>query len=508
MSGNFQLTSTLYRRNYGPMLCRGPIIVNTLKYVGVGDVLSLSKLSDALVIPDQKYHIVLNIDLSGSMRGSIQEMKNTLNVIRDVCDDLFGTIILFSVIGFSNDAHVLFSHLDIPESHESPVINNSSSLPYQDLIFDDIKRSDTWEEMIDSIKAMNSTNLGAGFEKSELMIKTAGNIPSWLITISDGDSNKGICQSSKEISKTIEDMKDRFNLETVALGYGVDHRPDILSSCGKYTYMEKNSENVYQTIVFQIMEIIRSVAIKGSFNITPPIMEDGNGRVIFGREETGSVNVDMTSYYAFMPYSDTIDEKTLKSLQSKAEAWVGCPISCSLTTIQGNTIDLNTEVKDGGDSVDQDSLLEYFKTAEAELLKSISKRVSPFNVNSKLSDWPTTIKDLDEYDLYEPSIVLDAIECHKTNIKSFMDKNPNDILHLTHQLSEGPSYHTVSDDYVSSQSMSDLSLSLTKLTRQASSNYTFVDLPPPSSKMGETLILDDEYDDEDLPPPLLLLSRH
>jgi len=249
----------------------------------------------------QNKEIIFLIDVSASMTGSMAAVKSSLLAFRDAIlnktheemeqmdskekDDLLRNTIDIRIITFSNTAKEVWSK----------------------------ESTEYFEDIIINLKAEMMTNMGdamkLGFEKVN------ENKYSWIIIMTDGESNEGPNRTAKSFAKLAKTKP--INSKIISLGYGDKFEPDVLENIGTFVYVE-NSEKIPVVFGNLVNEITTSVKFgcsvfmgvtkdnNSNIDIIDPNEISSKGKVIVGSNDIGPLCQDKEYNYIYLMGSDEI----------------------------------------------------------------------------------------------------------------------------------------------------------------------------------------------------------
>ena len=246
--------------------------------------------------------IVFLIDISGSMEVSIKNVKSSLLAFRDSIvgkshlemetlepierDMLLRNTIRIRIITFSNTAKEAWS-------------NESEG---------------TFENAVVGLNVESMTNMGdaikMAFDKVDRTVFT------WIIAMTDGESNKGPCQTSEAFQRLVTTSKP-LNCKIVSLGYGKRFDPEVLNVIGTFVYVQ-DTEMIPVVLGNLASEIMTSVGFNCVIDIPGTqlgseltddtiIVPAGEGdtipgRIIAGKRVMGSLCHGKKYHYVYLPY--------------------------------------------------------------------------------------------------------------------------------------------------------------------------------------------------------------
>jgi uncharacterized protein YegL len=210
----------------------------------IGDIIHIKVEVEKIEAQALNKEILFLVDTSSSMHASMKEVKSSILAFRDSLigkspldmedlskenrDQLFRSVITTRLIVFSNDAKEVWNSKDSSEFFEDAVLN---------------LRSEALTNMGDALKL--------AFKKVE------SNKFSWIIVMTDGESNRGPCRTQDSFQRLVTSEKP-LNSKIVSLGYGNKFDPEVLNVLGTFAYVE-NSEVIPVVLGNLAEEIMTSV---------------------------------------------------------------------------------------------------------------------------------------------------------------------------------------------------------------------------------------------------------
>ena len=244
--------------------------------------------------------IIFLIDISGSMTDSLKSVKSSLLAFRNAIlnkshiemelltelerDELIRKINI-RIITFSNDAKEVWS--------------NSSS--------------EMFEETILALNCEAMTNMGDAIKLAFLKVNEKRF--TWIIAMTDGNSNKGPCKTANSFSRLINEKTN--NVKIITLGYGNSFDPEVLNRVGSFSYIE-NSEMIPIVIGNLAEEFITSIGFNCTIEvpnvfpnldlddntiISPDTSEIEKEKIIIGEKNVGALCCDKKYDYVFLTNS-------------------------------------------------------------------------------------------------------------------------------------------------------------------------------------------------------------
>ena len=181
--------------------------------------------------------IIILIDISGSMEETFKNVKASLLSFRD---SLFGSDlnqnkdIDLRLITFSNEAKEVWS------THSNKSFNS----------------------VVANLKTEAMTNMGDALKLA--FNKTNPDLFTWIIVMTDGESNEGPCRTSGSFERLVS--KKPPNTKIVTLGYGDKFDPEVLNIVGSFVYVE-DSEMIPVVLGNLSQEIISAVGFNGDIHV-------------------------------------------------------------------------------------------------------------------------------------------------------------------------------------------------------------------------------------------------
>lgn len=334
--------------------------------------------------------VVLVIDLSSSMLPSLNNLKCSLLAFRDcligftsedimnysenVRDILLRNSIDITLIGFSESANVIW--------------NNTSNI--------------TFENAVKNLKTQTLTNMGEGLKLAFQVLNPS--IVSWIVVMTDGESNKGKHRTVNSFHKLVTQEKP-FNSKIISLGYGKDFNPEVLNRIGTFSYIQDT-----EMISVVLGNIVDEIIYSKYFNCTVELeglpgneieelsddtiiiasdMDDVKGEIIIGDRFMGTLISGQIQHYVYLPHGNLEDKERLNKYNY-------VEISCTEISNMGHIIMNIPIVYLDNEHYDIDIIKEkYFENTKRRILydlyetiqqgKSTSKIVR--NIEKKLKHW-------------------------------------------------------------------------------------------------------------------------
>ncbi len=221
-------------------------------------------------IPSDNKEIILLIDVSASMSESMKSVKSSLLAFRDSIvektpeemeklnpdekDKLLRNKFNIRLITFSNDVKEVWS--------------NESNKRFEDIVI--------------KLRAETMTNMGDALKMSFEKIKK--DIYTWIIIMTDGESNEGPCRTHNSFEILVNSKKP-VNTKIVALGYGNNFDAEVLNKIGTFVYVE-HSEMIPVVLGNLVDEIMNSIGFNCTINIPEvPFTEINDDTIIVAKED-------------------------------------------------------------------------------------------------------------------------------------------------------------------------------------------------------------------------------
>ncbi len=245
------------------------------------------------ISPSANKEIIFVVDLSGSMRKSIPALKASLLAFRDAILNRnlktdkrnsmelemdWRNLIAIDLIGFNEEAKLLYTSAQEQNSKANPNLANltimegtaggslksmmedtaGGTLESMMGVPEELLMGTTgetlksmkagasyetgataWNETISKLGAGGTTNMGDAIKLA--FEKTNPKKFTWIVVLTDGESNVGRYQTIKSFKSLVEETPS--NTKIVALGYGKEFNVDVLTAIGEFTYV-KNKEQI------------------------------------------------------------------------------------------------------------------------------------------------------------------------------------------------------------------------------------------------------------------------
>jgi hypothetical protein len=191
---------------------------------------------------DTKKHLIFTVDVSGSMSSSIPNLKATLLAVKDylLVRDLFGKSVLITIVIYSDDANMIWSHFN----DKGEVVNDVA----------------TYDVAVEKqIMALNYTNMDAGLTMANEWMEKLPKMPTWILVLTDGANNRGKKQNATAIGDYVQSVLiDNPLLTYMAFGYGQSFEAEVLKAIGNYTQIieDKDIPEVFGSVTSEIISTV------------------------------------------------------------------------------------------------------------------------------------------------------------------------------------------------------------------------------------------------------------
>ena len=248
-------------------LCLVPTFWKSVKYGGKSDPVSLLTV-EVSTTPKEQYMmenktVIFLVDVSGSMENALPSVKASLLAYRDT---VIGE-------GFPDD-DMLFRG----RSH-TEIITFSDKIKE---VWSSRTSVTTFNDAVASLKSGGRTNMGDGLRAA--FAKCSPNNISWIVVLTDGDSNVGECQSLDSFRRLIFD-KPKYT-KIITLGYGINFKPEILTCIGSFTYLED-----IETITYLMGSLYFEISTCKFFEVRIGVLF-ASLRIVIGSYNVGTMSND------------------------------------------------------------------------------------------------------------------------------------------------------------------------------------------------------------------------
>lgn len=269
----------------------------------VGDIVHLEIMLDDSpdgIMKDKE--IILLIDVSASMSDTMKLVKSSLFAFRDALlnkspqemeamsaeqrDTLFRNLLNVRVITFSNNAKEVWSN-EVTETFENTIIKLNTEI---------------------------LTNMGDAIKLA--FTKINPNKYTWIIIMTDGNSNQGPCRTASSFQRLVTSKP--LNTKIVTLGYGDNFDPNVLNQVGNFVYVQ-NSEFIPMVLGNLAGEIVTTVGfnctIDNSEMLPSEISDDtvidtGTGKILVGNRVVGTLSSQKVYNYVYL-MKNKLDKLTI-----------------------------------------------------------------------------------------------------------------------------------------------------------------------------------------------------
>ena len=260
--------------------------------------------------------IILLIDVSGSMEDSMKSVKSSLLAFRDSIvgkshlemetlssedrDTLLRDKINIRLITFSNTAKEVWS----------------------------FESGGTFEQAVLKLEVEAMTNMGDALKLAFEKVNPTSF--SWIIVMTDGESNKGPCQTSESFQRLVTASKP-LNCKVVSLGYGSSFDPEVLNVVGSFAYVESVemipvvlgnlASEIMTSVGFNcVVDIVGSTRM-GELTDDTIIVPEGEDEVILGRTIGGNRVIEAlccgnTYHYVYLPHGRNSSRDQLETYKT------------------------------------------------------------------------------------------------------------------------------------------------------------------------------------------------
>jgi len=373
----------------------------------IADSIIVNVVCSSYPLSLNKKQIIFLVDESGSMIDTIPAIKNSLFATRNAIlkllehdlnildekskDDIFTKACNITLITFSNDAVCRF------ESQNT---------------------TDSFSTAVNKIEASCSTNMGAG-----LLMAFAKKIPdcaTWIILLTDGNSNKGSYQTVSGFT----DLKSQLPQHTkiIPLGYTKQPDPDILSILGNMIYIE-SEESIPEIFGNITGEIVTCYGLDAKItlpSLPQPTVNPNDiiivsdekqspSRDIIGTSNIGCLFNERRFIYGHLPWGN--------NMKSDINLYTGLTGTLSYYNITTKS-EINIEFKiERGQKIPENIFESYFEASKSRILLGYYHNKKEGNIKQyikliqkKLLDWKHP-----------------ASTQHKEEILRIFSNNPSDI---------------------------------------------------------------------------------
>lgn len=258
----------------------------------VGDIVHLEIMLDDSSVGTKDKEIILLIDVSASMSDELKSVKSSLLAFRDSLlnktpqemesmtpeqrDVLFRNLLNVRVITFSNVAKEVWSN-EVTETFENAIVN---------------------------LKTEILTNMGDAIKLA--FSKINPNKYTWVIIMTDGNSNEGPCRTAGAFQRLVTSKP--LNAKIVTLGYGDNFDPEVLNKVGNFTYVQ-NSEFIPMVLGNLAGEIVTTIGFNctvDNLEMLPSEIKDDtvidskSGKILVGNRILGTLSSKKVYNYVYL----------------------------------------------------------------------------------------------------------------------------------------------------------------------------------------------------------------
>lgn len=395
MDSMLQVSANTFSKYYGPKDRKGGVASTSLKFTYPDSFVigPLTKdLSEAEVIKGLRRHLVLVLDVSGSMDPSMEFLRAAILTIRDLLGKVASNTHL-TVIVYNSVAAKIWP-VETKEGEESPSLDS----------------------VVKRLSARSTTDIGAGLQLAFNEVKKVNDValtPAWIILMSDGDANHGNYRTERQFSTLANTFKDKNPLTSIkSIGYGTNFNSSNLKAIGEYTHIN-TKEDIPAVMGCIVYDILRTVAMNLEFSpVECPTQAQSNEgdlisaavakprrKCICGKLTRREIINGTNYFYGCMPHGDTVDV-AFKLL-------VGTTTTVKFMDMSGKTHKISVPFKDGGESVSIAFLNEYFKDARDRTFEMYLAGATSDAIATRLRSWPDSADELKMY-IKEGEILDDA----------------------------------------------------------------------------------------------------
>lgn len=278
----------------------------------IGDIIHVHMTVETDTIWPANKEIIFLMDVSGSMDTSMKSVKSSTLAFRDALlgktpremeamgpeerDTLIRNSIAIRIITFSNDAKEVWSN-EMVERFEDVIVN---------------------------LEAEALTNMGDALKLA--FDKVDPNKYTWIIAMTDGNSNKGPCKTANSFQRLVTTNKP-WNAKIVTLGYGENFDPEVLNRVGSFVYLEDSemipvvlgnlAEEIMTSVGFNCVIDIPNANLPTELDEDTIIVPDGEdssipGKIIIGNRVVGPICVQKEYDYVYLPHGNNTSQKALE----------------------------------------------------------------------------------------------------------------------------------------------------------------------------------------------------
>ena len=292
------------------------MIITSKSYSGIygtqqeiGDIIHVNVTSPYAPITDPiQNEIMFLIDVSASMEDSMAMVKSSLLAFRDTIldrspqemeeltaedrDILLREKIKLRLITFSNTAEEVWSFDADPDVY--------------------------FEDVVIGLRTIAMTNMGDALKVA--FEKTDPDLFSWIVVMTDGESNEGPCRTADAFQRLVSSTKP-LNTKIITLGYGNRFQPEVLDKVGDFVYVENKEmipvvlgnivEDIMTVTGFNCVVEIEGVPLIDELDEDTIIVPAGETEAFIGKEIVGNrllstISMGENYDYVYLPHGNNI----------------------------------------------------------------------------------------------------------------------------------------------------------------------------------------------------------
>ncbi len=260
--------------------------------------------------------IIFLIDISGSMHSSLLAIKSSLLAFRD------------ALLNITPDSNLSDNHKDIMLRNKIKLRLITFSKDANEIWSN--RSKNTFEDSVLNLDVESMTNMGAALNLA--FDKINPEIFTWVIVMTDGESNIGPCKTVKSFHKLITEKKP-INTKIISLGYGSSFDPDVLNKIGTFVYVKESkvipvvlgnvADEIMKAVAFNCVINIPTINYCEELNEDTIIIPDGTekiimGKTIIGKRLLGTLCSGDNYNYVYLPHGN-INTKYILSKYSSVK---------------------------------------------------------------------------------------------------------------------------------------------------------------------------------------------
>lgn len=208
---SLSIESKIYNGCYGASCDSGTFVCTK---INANEKESKSKDKEAIFV----------LDLSASMTRQMSSMVNSLKAFRD------------AVLG--RDALELANMCPVDRDNLFRNTLDVKIIPFSGQVLENMcwfsdSSEKTFEEALSDLKTKCMTNMGDALQRSFELANPSKY--SWIIVMTDGESNSGKYRSERSFKKLV--LNKPLNAKILSLGFGKQFNPDIMNNIGEFIYV-------------------------------------------------------------------------------------------------------------------------------------------------------------------------------------------------------------------------------------------------------------------------------